>query len=190
VRLRILVACIIFIGSYLPLSLILLAQNYDYNRWCKPPTWVFFGWPIALKNPGFGVGIFGACLICFLLTLPALTIVPARQQITITKIEHTPADLMNYVLPYVVSFMSIDYQDTGKFVGFLIFLGWMFLITYKSGRIILNQVLTVLGWRLYKIAYKFPGDEHEYSGQAISRKMLAQDERYQFGAIQDVLVVK
>jgi hypothetical protein len=53
---------------------------------------------------------------------------------------------MNYVLPYVVSFMSIDYQVTGKFVGFLIFLGWMFLITYKSGQIMLNPLLTVFGW--------------------------------------------
>ena len=38
---------------------------------------------------------------------------------------------MNYTLPYVVSFMSIEYHDTGKFVGLIIFLAWMFWITYR-----------------------------------------------------------
>jgi hypothetical protein len=151
---RFVVACIIFAGSYLPLSLILLAQNVDYSP-APNSGWVlpWLGWHIALKNPAFSIGIFAACLICFLITLPALASVPARTQIIIKEAEPNPADLMSYVLPYVVSFMSIDYQETGKFVGFLIFLGWMFWITHASGQIILNPVLAVLGWKLYKIVY-------------------------------------
>ena len=191
---RLLVACIIFAGSYLPLSLILLAQNCDFEHWWNVPAggWAvpFLGWPIPLRNPIFSVGIFVVCLICFLLTLPALASVPTKIDIVIKEAEYSPADLMNYVLPYVVSFMSIDYQETGKFVGFLIFLGWMFWISYKSGQIILNPALTVFGWRLYKIIYTFPGDKREYSGIAITKCVLLPGERYRHGAMQDVLVLR
>jgi hypothetical protein len=188
---RFVVACIIFAGSYLPLSLILLAQNVDYSP-APNSGWVlpWLGWHIALKNPAFSIGIFAACLICFLITLPALASVPARTQIIIKEAEPNPADLMSYVLPYVVSFMSIDYQETGKFVGFLIFLGWMFWITHASGQIILNPVLAVLGWKLYKIVYTHPGDQREFSGMAIAKHAPSPGDRPMHGAIQEVMVLR
>jgi hypothetical protein len=190
---RFFIACMIFAGSYLPLSLILLAQNLDFDNWqCSSVGFLlpFVRWRLPLRNPAFSLGIFAGCLLCFILTLPALARVQTKTEIVIRRAEYVPTDLMNYVLPYVVSFMSIDYQETGKFVGFLIFLGWMFWIIYKAGQIIMNPVLTVLGWRLYKIAYTFPGNPREYGGVAITKSVLLPGERYRHGAIQDVLVLR
>ncbi|QKC97166.1 hypothetical protein EB231_22640 [Mesorhizobium sp. NZP2298] len=127
-RFRAWISFLIFIGSYLPLSLILLAQNYDYSSIGNPICWAFWKptCTIPFKNPWFATGIFLLCLVCFVLTLVLLAALRPYTPITVRSASHVPADLMNYSLPYVVSFMSIDYQDTGKFIGFLIFLAWMF----------------------------------------------------------------
>ncbi len=194
VKLRVLIAAIIFVGSYLPLSLILLAQNFDYS--CLSKSLCFNLWAadrscvLPLKNPGFAIGIFIACVSCFVLTLATLRVVSPKHEIIIKNFKYVPAELMSYVLPYVVSFMSIDYQETGKFVGFLIFLGWMFWITYKSGQIILNPVLTAFGWRLYDITYSFPGNDREHSGPLLAKTKIMSGGRYRHAAIQDVLVIK
>ena len=126
-KLRILTAAIIFVGSYLPLSVILLAQNFDYQYIGKPVCWKFWAEDAAcivpLKNPGFAIGIFVVCLICFILTLAALAIVRPKHEIIVIETEYMPAELMNYVLPYIVSFMSLDYPGNWKICWFYNFFG-------------------------------------------------------------------
>ena len=97
---------------------------------------------------------------------------------------------MNYTLPYVVSFMSLDYQEVGKFIGLIIFLGWMFTITYRSGQLILNPLLIVFGWRLYEIRYVFPGDETERIARVLSTEQLQPATRYKQAIIQEVMIIK
>ena len=145
---------------------------------------------MPFRNPAFAFGIFFVCTGCFAITLATLAITKAKREIVVLQAKYIPAELMNYVLPYVVSFMSIDYQETGKFVGLLIFLAWMFWITFKSGQIILNPLLIAFGWRLYDLSYKFPGDDTEHSGAALSNVSISPLERYRQTAIQDVMVVK
>jgi len=119
-RFRVLVAAAVFLGSYLPLSLILLAQDYDYGASHPSFCWALWrrGCSLPLKNPAFAIGILATCAVCFVITLGSLAAVRPKQEIRVTEAKHTPADLMNYTLPYIVSFMSIDYQESGKFVGF------------------------------------------------------------------------
>jgi len=185
-------AAIVFLGSYLPLSVILLAQNLDYaaldRRFCGKlwePTC-----ELPLRNPGFAIGIFLVCLACFLATLIVLGMVKPKHEITLVEVKYIPADLMNYTLPYVVSFMNIDYQDMSKFVGLLIFLGWMFWITYKSGQTLLNPLLIVFGWRLYELKYHFAGDRQERTSRALSKGPIDSGETHHHANITDILVIK
>ncbi|HBZ1360891.1 TPA: hypothetical protein MJE59_16030 [Klebsiella pneumoniae] len=46
--------------------------------------------------------------------------------------------------------MGISYDEPQKLIGFLVFLLWMFAITYKSGQILMNPLLIIMGWRLYE----------------------------------------
>jgi hypothetical protein len=192
-KLRVMAAACIFLGSYLPLSLILLAQNYDYAYAHAPFCWDIFrsrsGCVLPLKNPSFALGIFLICLGCFAVTLAALKLARTKRSIVVVECKHVPAELMNYVIPYVVSFMSIDYQDVGKFVGLLIFLGWMFWITYKSGQIILNPLLTAFNWRLYELTYRDSGQSSLHSGIALSHIQLVVQGQYQHAKIQDVIII-
>lgn len=193
-RIRVLWAFAVFCGSYLPLSVILLAQNYKMpsgvNGYCWRWLYLRSDCPVPFESATFAFSMFLFCLFCFLLTLGVLRLIKPHISVVVISARHKPADLMNYVLPYVVSFMSLEYQEIGKFVGFTIFLGWMFWITYASGQVILNPLLTVFGWKLYEICYKFPGGETEHSGSALAKCDLVAGRSYQQVPLQEVLIIK
>ncbi|MEQ8694889.1 MAG: hypothetical protein RIC85_06235 [Gammaproteobacteria bacterium] len=174
------------------MSLILLAQDYDYrflsHGLCVP--WITEDCVLPFRNPVLSIGIFFLTLACFVATLLALAIVSPKVPIVVRSLKYVPTDLMNYTLPYVVSFMSLDYQEAGKFIGFVIFLVWMFWITYRSGQIVLNPILIAFGWRLYDITYSFPGKETERSALALVSGHLGPDERHNQLAFQEILVIK
>lgn len=191
-QLRIVASLILFVGSYLPLSLILLAQDFRYDLLWSIPCWPINNpsCQIPLRNFGYSLTIFGICLICFLISLMALASIRPKTPIDIQETNYVPAELMNYTLPYIVSFMSLEYQETGKFIGLLIFLGWMFTITYRSGQLILNPLLVVFGWRLYEVKYVFPGDDAPHTARVLSTEKLQPKTRYNQATIQDVMIIK
>lgn len=131
-----------------------------------------------------------ACLVCFIATCMALASVVSKNEILIKDAKYVPNDLMNYTIPYIVSLMSIDYHESGKFVGLLIFLGWMFWITYKSGQIILNPLLIVLGWRLYDVSYSFAGSNDPQNAKALVKGSIEAGKRYRQMPVQNILVIK
>lgn len=188
------IAALVFIGSYLPLSLILLSQDFKYEYISKPicSDWMDFATQceIPLHNPTFAISFFLLCLACLVITIIALSTVKPKREIIIIEAKHIPADLMNYVLPYVVSFMSLSYQEPSKLVGFSIFLIWIFWISHMSGRIIFNPVLIAFGWRLYEIKYTFVSSSNILTGFALSKVNVVPRQSYKQQSVQDVLIIK
>lgn len=187
---RLLFAFAIFLGSYLPLSTILLIQDFDdKNNFC----WNFLTSEtcnIPLQKPYLSIGFFLICSICFFLSWLALKLAkPEGQKIKIIDSKYTPSDLMNYVLPYIVSFMSIDYLQTNKFWGFVIFLLWLFWLSYKSGQVILNPILIVFNWKMYEISYRFPGGTDIFSGVVLSNLSVEPNSDYEYETVQSVIVI-
>lgn len=191
-QLRFWASLVVFIGSYFPLSLILLVQDFKYELLWAPICWPPNGNTCALplRNGSLSLSIFVLSLICVFITLGVLSTVRPKTPIRVHEAKYIPAELMSYTLPYVVSFMSLDYRDTGKFVGLLIFLGWMFLITYRSGQLILNPLLAVFGWRLYEVSLSYPGDEKRYPVRAMSKDDLQLPGQADAATIQDVMLIK
>ena len=151
-RLRLAAAVVVFVGSYLPLSVILLVQDADYALMAGLACWPFPGESqqcvIPLGNPAASVGSLAVCVACFTVTVLVLRLAKAKRSIVIERARHVPSELMSYALPYIVAFMNMDYR-TNKLVGLVIFLGWLFWMTYRSGQIVLNPFLVAFGWRLY-----------------------------------------
>jgi hypothetical protein len=185
---------VIFLGSYLPLAVILLAQDFEYtfigrglcwHIWSENPACV-----IPLAHPKLSLAMVGICSISFALSLLALSLSKPKVPVDVTEVRYIPAELMNYTLPYIVAFMGIGYQETGKLVGLAIFLAWMFWITHKSGQIILNPVLAVFGWRLYEIKYVFPGDSKVNNGRALARDIIEPGGRYPHVVVQDIVILR
>jgi hypothetical protein len=135
------------------------------------------------------MGFFALTLVCFALTVGLLRLIKPKQDIVVLELKYIPVDLMNYTLPYIVSFMSIDYQDVGKFVGFVIFLGWMFWITMASGQIVLNPVLIALGWRLYEIKYRFTAATDVHIGRGLINGHFDLGDAKQF-QMQDIQIIR
>lgn len=189
---RLVPAALIFLGSYLPLSLILLAQNYDYTRLGEAACWPLSEPHCSLpfKTPTFAFASVGVSAVCLAITLLTLARATPKQEIVIKEARYIPTELMNYTLPYVVSFMSIEYQDMTKFSGLAIFLFWMFWITYKSGQILFNPILIVFGWRLYDIGYCFAGSDALLTSKALTKGSITANERHRQIGIQNVLVIK
>ncbi len=193
-HLRLWTAAVIFIGSYLPLSLILLAQDfrYDYSvsNFCIDFWRENNNCELPFQHPYASLSIFLISLTCFTLTLVFLWVIPMKRKIKITEAEYVPSELMNYTLPYVVSFMGIGYNDGDKFVGISIFLLWIFWITHKSGQAILNPVLVAFGWRLHKVTYTFEGDDEEHRATALIKGEVNLGTLVKHNWIQDVMVVR
>lgn len=190
-QLRVYAAIILFLGSYLPLSVILLVQDYRYDLWdsplCRLPI---SSCTLPFRQPAISLSLVTICLACFVFTLVLLRTITPRRTIEATGVKHVPTDLMNYVLPYVVSFMGLDYGDIGKFIGFIVFLLWIFIITFKSERVIMNPILTVFGWKLYEMNYKSPGGKSVSTAMALSSVALSTGGTYRVHAVQDVMIIK
>jgi len=190
---RLFIAFAIFLGSYLPLSMILLAQDYDKEKAAGKICFDFINnthCQLPLQKPILSISFFIVCLICFIFSWIALNLTKEEgKHIKVLTVKHTPADLMNYVLPYIVSFMSIDYAQENKFIGFIIFLMWLFWLSYKSGQIILNPMLIVLNWRMYEITYRYPGGTDEFSGIVLSNEILAPNKEYESQDVQSVIII-
>lgn len=156
-------AMIIFFGSYCPLFLIILAQSMPLPeigfpcgfRWGEFPEINFR----MERLPLLPLALCGLSFTCVFLTFWFLQ--KQRLSLSVEILESKPiaTELMGYVLPYVVSFMGMDFSDQRKVVGFVIFLAWMFVLTYRSGQVLMNPALIVFGYRLHEVRYQFIGDD-------------------------------
>jgi hypothetical protein len=146
-------AFLIFIGSYFPLAIILAVQDIP-TEWWNRPLCLTTNFQQCSFNPFnhwlptiFFITVTLASTLLVHMTLHKISF-PVNARVETAK--PIPNDIINYVSPYVVSFMGISYAEPGKFLGFSIFLLWMFVITYKSGQIIMNPLLLIFGWKLYE----------------------------------------
>ena len=150
---KIVSAFLIFIGSYLPLALILAIQDIPIAWWEKPfcdfsdfSTCVY----IPFDNPSMSITFIAITVFSVFLGIFTLKNISYSFDIEVESSKSIPNDIINYVFPYVVSFMGISYDTPEKLLGFSIFLLWMFAITYKSGQIIMNPLLLMFGWKLFE----------------------------------------
>lgn len=193
-QIRIFAAILIYLASYLPLSFILLIQDLLPHTFELPicEHWLSFNKHclLPLQHPFYSITFASVCLLSFIFSIFTLSLQTPKIKIRISSAKHVPSDLMNYVLPYVVSFMSLDYGEQNKFLGFLVFFGWIFLITYRSGQVVLNPVLAVFGWRLYEIEFQYVGGDNQiHTGSALAKVEPIQGTIYRHSTIQDIKII-
>ncbi len=163
---RLISAFLIFIGSYLPLAIILAVQDIPKDWWGLPLCDID---KISIKdctftpfeNPWFSLTFLGLTFISVLVANLFFRKISYPFEIEVITTKSTPSDLINYVFPYVISFMGINYEEPEKLVGFAIFLLWMFAITHKSGQILMNPLLLMFDWRLYEATISINGNPRQ-----------------------------
>lgn len=193
-QLRLWAGVVIFAGSYFPLSLILLAQDFEYkylsHDFCVDIFFAPTHCTLPFSNPKISISIFIFCILSLLATLLIFRLTKSKRKINVINSKYVPTELMNYTLPYVVSFMGVGYSEQSKFIGMIVFLVWLFWITYKSGQLIMNPILIVLNWRLYDVTFKHDGESSEHSCLVLADGELNAGDQVRFGKIQEVMVVR
>lgn len=192
---RVFVAALIFLASYFPLALILALQDLDLTILrqpiCRDWAHLSVSCAVPLNHPSIAIVPLVVCLLCMLVTVTILSRVKPRSPIVIKSAKHVPADLMNYTLPYIVTFMSLDFSDLAQLVGFATFLAWLFVITLRSGQLLMNPVLTVFGWQLYEVNFTYSGGSAtEHTSIALVKGRLEPEKTVAHQAIQDILIIK
>ncbi|WP_156900656.1 hypothetical protein [Maridesulfovibrio bastinii] len=98
------------------------------------------------------------------------------ENIKVNKSLKNPTDLMNYTVPYMVAFIGVDLGDWPKVAGFLCFMLFMFILTYKSKQLFMNPILAVLGYSLYDVDYEV--NNCTRSARILSKEDLVPEDRY------------
>ena len=157
---------LIFLGSYLPLAIILAVQDIPSTWWKQPLcTSVLFKTGecqfIPFDNPTLSITFLVVTTLATLLARSSLRKIKYPFLLDVKRMKATPNEIINYTFPYVVSFMGITYGDPQKLIGFGVFLLWMFAITLKSGQILMNPLLLIFGWKLYEATIEINGIEKD-----------------------------
>lgn len=154
-QLRLIPALILFLGSYFPLALILLVQDISEASWSRPICRLSEGLGTCdlpgLSNPDKSLTFLVVSTVSIIVFFWVLGRLRGYSSLAVRELKPIPNDLINYVFPYVVSFMGVDLGSEGKVAGFLLFIALMFVITYRSGQILMNPLLLVAGWHLYEL---------------------------------------
>lgn len=146
---------LVFIGSYLPLAIILAVQDIPVAWWSRSFCSVVkfregkcdF---IPFENPTLSLTFLVIAVVATMLARVSLQKAKYPFVVEVRRLKATPNEIINYTFPYVVSFMGITYGDPQKLIGFGVFLLWMFAISWKSGQILMNPLLLIFGWKLYE----------------------------------------
>lgn len=181
----------LFLGSYLPLALILLVQDVGEKHWGS----TLCGWRgnfdctvMVFQHPWIAIGSVLAASAALYLTLLTMKAVRLKHRVRVLEVKSIPNDLIGYLFPYVVSFMGMSYGQPKEIAGFLVFWVVLFAITYRSGQILMNPLLVVLGWRLYDVKMSVGEKEEVRSVRVLKRgKLLPGPQRAE--EVQDVFLM-
>lgn len=90
--------------------------------------------------------------------------------VKVISVKNRSSDLINYTIPYILSFFGFDLSKWGDVISLSIFLLIMMLLTIKSKSVFMNPILALKGYGLYDLDYKF--NNKMYSVIVLSRHEL------------------
>lgn len=190
-QIKLIPAVLLFVASYFPLALIVAVQDVKTEFWARSVCqhaqfWLNCELP-RLANPGLAYSLIAVCSLSLIFFLWVLQHFHGSTQMTIEESKAIPNDLINYVFPYIVSFMGVELSSTGKMLGFGLFMIWLFLISYRSGQILMNPLLLAVGWQLYEIRADIEGNKR--SLRALSRNIVVPGQTLRSCLVQGIYVL-
>jgi hypothetical protein len=153
VNLRSWSATLVFASGYSPLAVIVAVLNFDLEK-------------LAPRNPGMFYGVLAAALIAVILHIVVMNRLHGDYVVEITDVEDRSPELLNYSVPYIVSFASADLlADRNLSIAAGLFLALLCWMSIKTRVVLINPILIAFGYGLYGVVIK-DGDS------SISRLMI------------------
>ncbi|MCY1636391.1 hypothetical protein [Marinifilum sp. D737] len=139
---RIIASIFLFLSAYSPLWGIFLIQDLDFETWKLSHP--------ALVWTGICISIFSCVIILFAVRQPKISVPPVK----VLYASNRSSDLLNYSIPYMVSFFALDLDSINSLLSFAFFMLILYLLTLKTHNIFLNPTLALFGYNLYNISYE------------------------------------
>jgi len=147
---KIFTAILLFISAYSPLFIILAVKDFDFDNTLS------FGHPLAVLI----ILLFTVASIV-LLFLTVTKMERGNMPVRVKSVTNRSSDLVNYTIPYILSFFGFDLSKWADVISLGIFLLIMLMLTIKSKSVFLNPILAMRGYGLYDLDYTF--NDHDYS---------------------------
>lgn len=145
-RLRLGASLLLYISGYAPLLFMLVVQDFDLGA-------------LRSKHPVVSFGLVLIAGVSILTVLHAARSVTSGLVVDVVKTSNKSGDLFGYTIPYMLSFMKIDFGSWQVMVCLLIFFGMQFVIAYRTQTVFVNPVLAVAGYLLIDCTFKRDGKE-------------------------------
>ena len=158
-------AILLFISAYSPLFLILAVKDFDFYSNYN------FDHPIGILIL-LGLSLLSVILLFFSIK----SIKRGNLPVTVKVVKNRSVDLINYTIPYIVSFFGFDLAKVEDIISLSIFLLLLLLLTIKSKSVFMNPILLLAGYNLYDLEYEF--DKKLSSTIVISKHEMKAGERF------------
>jgi hypothetical protein len=145
-RLRALTAIFLFLSSYAPLGVIVIALDFD-------PATRGFANPLTVKVVALLAVLSAALPFVILRRLRGGVVYQA------TQLTNKNGDLVNYALPYLVTFVGLKLGEPETVVGFVLFMLLFGALTIKLQALWINPLLALTGFNLYEATLQKNGSE-------------------------------
>jgi hypothetical protein len=133
---------LIFLSAYAPLALIVAAKDFEFDK-------LSFAHKVGSL---IGIGLGAASILVLCIVMRAL---PGQHPITITEVKGRAGDLINYSIPYLVTFVTVDkFFELSNLIAFALFMALMFVLTWKTQSLFINPILALLGYGLYDVQFQ------------------------------------
>jgi hypothetical protein len=147
VKLHLIPSILIFLSAYSPLSIIFLIQDFDIQS-------------KQLMHPLTVWTILGVAIIsCILLWASVKLLKSSSPPVTVKSVSNRSGELINYSIPYMISFFVMDLGDVKLLLSFAFFMLIMFWLTVNTHNIFVNPVLAALKYNIYDVTYEKNGRE-------------------------------
>lgn len=157
---RLWVSIIIFISSYSPMVFILALRNFNSET-------------LKFNNPYFMGFIALISIISLILLDFTLSKITGGFPIIVKKAYNRSSELVNYTIPYMISFAEIDFSKWQDMLSFALFMFLLCLLTIKTQSYFINPILAIKGYGLYEVEFEENGILK--SGIFVSRIELTRD---------------
>ena len=148
-RLRFVASILIFLSAYAPLSVIFLIQDFDFAK-------------KELMHPWLVVTIaFISVLSCLILCVSVRGLKSSSPPVMVKSVSNRSGQLLNYSIPYMISFLVIDMGNLNLVLSFAFFMCILYWLTMKTHNVFINPVLAGMGYSLYNVRYERNGHDCE-----------------------------
>ena len=155
-RPRLWAAVLIFFSGYSPLLLILSLRDFDFKT-------------AAFAHPRTAASLIAIAATSVLLIFVALRLIRGGVPIRVLSTRSRATDLVNYSLPYIVSFFGLKLDDPHDMISLAVLMLLLFILAFRTKALFINPILACAGYQLLEA-------EYEDSGQRKSKDLLVKGE--------------